>query len=153
MSKTAIVPFAALSSTLAGVPCTMLILAAKLASFDCCHLLIFLSSQKKKLHGRASKTGLIMRLPRREVYGAMQVHQLVRPWEDGQGRKHNACGNFGRDFANLHCDFTSWVPLCQLFLSRAFRLWQSLFRCCPVSLCADIAEFLHMRLSERSRTP
>ena len=66
------------SFILAGAPCTMLILAARLARFDCCHLLVLLTSQKIKLPWRASKTGSIMRLPRREVSGATQAHQLAR---------------------------------------------------------------------------
>ena len=53
MSKTAIVPFAVRSSTLVGVPCTMSILAAKLARLVCCHLLVSLSSQRMKLPWRA----------------------------------------------------------------------------------------------------
>ena len=44
LSKTAIVPFAVHSSILAGVPCTIVILAAKLARAVCCHLLVSLCS-------------------------------------------------------------------------------------------------------------
>ena len=74
-------PFAVRSSILVGVPCTIVILAAKLARFFCCHLLVSLSSQRMKLPWRGSKTGSITRLPRLAVYGAMQVLRPVRPLE------------------------------------------------------------------------
>ena len=72
----------------------MLILAAKLVKLACCHHLVCLSLQRKRLPWRANKTGLITRLPGLVVFGATQVPQPVRLREVGQGPKHNVLSFF-----------------------------------------------------------
>ena len=98
-------------------PCTILILAAKLARVVCCHLPVSLCSQMMKLPWRASKTGSTMQPPRPEVYGEMQVHGPVRAWEVGRGRKHNVCSGvlwsrFLCSCSRFHCNSVSRQGSC-----------------------------------------
>ena len=149
MSRTATVPFAVRSVTLVCVPCTMSILAAKLAKAVCCHHLVFLSSQRMKLPWRASRTDLITRLPRLAVHGAMQALQPVRRWEVGQGRKHNA---FREPFPPRFLVFMFEVSLFSSHVPLALSVPRFVFgHLLVLLLCPGIAEFLLVHLSNRPR--
>ena len=107
---------------------------------DCCHLLVFLSSQKMKLTLARQQDRFD-----RAATKARGVWRNASTSLPALGRldkaENNACnGDFWWKFccsiSVFHSNFV--VRLCQLLLSRALRPWLSLFRCYSVSLCVHL---------------